>query len=198
MNVDWKPDSSAIVYQAQNRIQTWLDLNVIEPGKDRSTTLFRETTPAWVEPSGPPHWLADGSFLWLTETSGYKHIEHRDTTGKLLQQVTSGPWEVRDLFGVDQKNGVIYFAGTERSVIGNDVYSVGVDGQNLTRLTDNPGSHNADFSPSMTYFVDRWSEATTPTQVTSPAATASTSASSTTTRCPRWPSTRSRSPSSCR
>ncbi|MGA7615397.1 MAG: S9 family peptidase [Thermoanaerobaculia bacterium] len=165
VNVDWKPDSSAIVYQAQNRIQTWLDLNLIETGADRSKTLFRETTPAWVEPGGPPHWLADGSFLWLTETSGYKHIEHRDATGKLLQQVTSGPWEVRDYFGVDQKNGVIYFAGTERSVIGNDVYSVGVDGTNLTRLTDNPGSHDATFSPSMTYFVDRWSDASTPPQV---------------------------------
>ena len=49
----------------------------------------------------------------------------------LAGQVTSGPWEVRTLYGVDETDGCIYFSGTERSAIGGDVYRVKLDGIRL-------------------------------------------------------------------
>src|SRR5882672_8278746 len=64
VSVDWSPDSSRVVYQVQNREQTWLDLNTADAGGGAPKTLFRETTKAWVEPNGNPVWLKDGSFLW--------------------------------------------------------------------------------------------------------------------------------------
>src|SRR3954453_1631778 len=65
VGVTWSPDNP-VLYQIQNREQTWLDLNAADAG-GAPKTLLRETTKAWVEPQGDPVWLKDGSFLWLSE-----------------------------------------------------------------------------------------------------------------------------------
>lgn len=48
VRVSWSPDSSQIVFQAQNKEQTWLDLNTADIESMKVKTILRETTPAWV------------------------------------------------------------------------------------------------------------------------------------------------------
>ena len=165
VNVGWTPDSQRVVFQVQNREQTWLDLDVADVGSGRATRLLRETTEAWVNVNGPPRWLEDGSFLWLSERSGWKHLYHYGADGTLLMQVTDGGWEVRQLHGVDEETGWVYWSGTERSHIGSDVYRVQLDGSNLTRLSETTGTHRATFNPGFTHYIDTWSDLTTPPQV---------------------------------
>jgi dipeptidyl-peptidase-4 len=165
VNVDWTPDSSKVVYQIQNREQTWLDLNAASVAGGAPKTLLRETTKAWVERGDDPKWLKDGSFLWLSERSGFRHLYQYDADGTLKKQITSGPWEVRALHGVDPANEWIYFSGTERSVLGTDVYRIRVNGTDMKRLSEAPGEHRASFNPSMTQYIDSWSDIQTPPQV---------------------------------
>jgi dipeptidyl-peptidase 4 len=165
VSVDWNPDSSKVIYQVQNREQSWLDLNTADATGGSPKTLFRETTKAWVEPNGNPEWLKDGSFLWLSERSGFKHIYHYAADGTLKRQVTNGPWEARTLHGIDPTNEWIYFSGTERSVMGGDVYRIRLDGTQMKRLSEAAGSHRATFNPSMSQYVDAWSDIETPAQI---------------------------------
>jgi dipeptidyl-peptidase-4 len=166
VRVSWSPDSRRVVYQAQNREQTFLDLNAADAGSGKTTRLFRETTKAWVEPADDnPRWLADGSFLWRSERTGWLHLYHYSADGRLIKQLTDGPWEVRGLDGVDERGGWIYFHGTEHSHIAEHVYRVKTDGTGLVRLTQTEGSHNAAFNPTNTLFIDKWSDVNTPPQV---------------------------------
>lgn len=164
VDVGWTPDSAHVVFQVQNREQTWLDLNIATPSGDR-THLLRETSDAWVNVNGPPTWLEDGSFLWFSERTGWKHLYHHRADGSVVRQVTDGPWEVRELHGVDESTGWAYFSGTERSPIGRDIYRVRLDDSNSTRLSDAPGTHRAQFNPSLTRYIDTWSNITTPPSV---------------------------------
>jgi dipeptidyl-peptidase-4 len=165
VDVDWKPDSSRVVWQAQDREQTWLDVNLTDPASGATRTLFRETTKAWVERLDSPHWLKDGSFLWQSERSGYRHLYHYGGDGTLRRPVTSGSWEARNLYGVDEARGLVYFSGTEASPIGVDVYRVKLDGSGLTRLSRSAGTHSANFNKGLTLYLDTWSDITTPQQV---------------------------------
>ena len=165
VSVEWSPDSRQVVFQVQNREQTWLDLNVATPD-GRSTHVLRETTEAWVNVTGTPLWLGDGSFLWLSERTGWQHVYHYEADGSERGAVTSGSWEVRQLHGVDEQNGWVYFSGTERSHIGSDVYRVRLDGSAVTRLTEAEGTHRARFNPGFTRFLDTWSDITTPPRLT--------------------------------
>lgn len=166
VRVAWKPDSRHLTYQVQNRTQTWLDFDVADPTAGETTTLLRETSKAWVnaETAEEPVWLKDGSFLWLSERSGWKHLYHYNADGTLAKQVTDGRWELRALHGIDEVGGWIYFSGTEHSPIGGDVYRVRLDGTGLQRLSRTEGTHNATFSPDFRYYIDLWSDVSTPVQ----------------------------------
>lgn len=162
--VTWTPDSRKVVFQAQNREQTFLDLNFADARDGKAATIIRETSKAWVSVLDNPAWLADGSFLWQSERTGWQHIYHYSGDGKLLHQVTDGKWEVRTFEGLDEKNGFVYFTATEHSHIAPQGYRVKLDGTGLTRLTANEGTHRIDLSPSSNYFLDYWSDVNTPTQ----------------------------------
>jgi len=105
VRVSWTPDSRKVVYQAQNREQTFLDLNFAGGDDGKSATVLRETSKAWVEVIDNPTWLKDGSFLWQSARNGWQHLYHYAQDGRLLQQVTDGKWEVRSIDGVDEDKG---------------------------------------------------------------------------------------------
>ena len=163
VNVAWSADGKTLSYQVQNREQTWLDLVFANPGDGSNRTLLRDTTKAWVEVLAAPTWLADGSFLWQSERSGFRHLYHYKNDGTLVRQLTSGDWEVRDVHGVDDTYA--YFSGTERSSLGQDVYRLKLDGSGLQRLSSEEGTHASTFSPSMKHYVDKWSDIRTPDQI---------------------------------
>jgi dipeptidyl-peptidase-4 len=166
VRVAWTPDSKHVVYAAQNRTQNWLELNVADAASGSPRRLLREDSEHWISADDvdPPTWLKDGSFLWVSDRNGWRHVYHFAADGTLIGPVTSGKWEMRSLHGVDEARGWLYFSGTERSAIGGDVYRVKLNGAGLQRLSAAEGTHTATFSPSMTYYVDSWSSANTPPQ----------------------------------
>lgn len=166
VRVGWKPDSSKVFFCLTNREQTWLDFDFADPKSGKVETAFHDGDGKWVEPEtvSLPVWLKDGSFLWLSERNGWRHIYHYSSDCKTVHAVTSGRWEAQRLHGVDDAGGWVYFSGTERSHIGLDVYRIKLDGSGLQRLTEAAGYHLATFDPTFKRFVDLWSDAWTPTQ----------------------------------
>ncbi len=152
VRVGWTLDGKDVVFQVQDREQRWLDLNV------GSRTILREARETFVEVTGEPQWLKDGSFLWLSERTGWKHIYRGD------RALTEGKWEVRTLLGVDEANGFIYFTGTRDSHLANQTYRVNLDGSQMQRLTSAEGTHRSIFSPRFSRFVDYRSDVNTPAQ----------------------------------
>ncbi len=164
VRVSWTPDGKKVVYQAQNREQTFLDLNFADATMASRTTVLRETSKAWVEVIDNPTWLKDGSFLWQSARNGWRHLYHYAPDGKLVRQVTDGKWEARSIDGVDEDKGLVYFSGTEHSHIAPQAYRVKLDGSGFTRLTTGEGTHKVSFSPTSNLFIDTWSDVNTPTQ----------------------------------
>jgi dipeptidyl-peptidase-4 len=164
VRVSWTPDSKKVVYQAQNREQTYLDLNFADAKDGKTNTLIRETSRAWIEVIDNPHWLKDGSFLWQSERNGWRHLYHYTQDGKLVRQVTDGKWEVRSLEGVDEDKGLVFITSTEHSHIAPQPYRIKLDGTGLIRLANAEGSHRMVLSPSHNHFIDFWSDLNTPTQ----------------------------------
>jgi len=169
VNVGWTPDSRDVVVQIQNRQQTWLDLNRADRATGAARNVLRETSTAWVErwqdSSVDPIWLEDGSFLWLSERSGWRHLYHYGADGRLIAQITHGQWEVRRTHGLDPTGSWIYFTSTTASPIGLDLYRVRLDGTDLQRLTSAEGRHQVFLNPSRTLFLDSYSAVMTPPQV---------------------------------
>ncbi len=153
----WRPDSSGLVVCVTNRVQNWMDLLAAPAAGGSARVLFRETTKAWIEESPTLRFLKDGSFLFGSERSGWRHLYHYDKEGNLLKQVTDGEWECRGVARIDDAEGVAYITGTKDNLIGENLYRVKLDGSEITRLTFEAGSHRVAVAPKGDLFVDSWS-----------------------------------------
>jgi len=161
--VGWLPNSLTPFAYVQNREQTWLDVVAWPAGKQ--VKLFRETTKAWVEDLSEPHFLSDGSFLILSERTGWKHLYHYDAAGKLIRQVTDGQWEITAVSRFDESDGYVYFASTKDGHTRSNFYRTHITGEGgVKRLTEGPGTHRVSMAPKGNLFVDRYSDEKTPTR----------------------------------
>ncbi|MCC6673247.1 MAG: S9 family peptidase [Planctomycetes bacterium] len=165
VRVGWAPDGKRVLVQVQDRIQTWLDLVAVDAATGKVTRLFRETSPTWVNVLEEPRWLADGTFLWLSERTGFKHVYHYAADGSLLKQVTEGEWAVDEILRVDEQARLLWFTGTRDGAANQNAYRVKLDGSGLTRLTQGDGWHQVTLNGNGTFFLDRWSAAGTPPAV---------------------------------
>jgi dipeptidyl-peptidase-4 len=164
VRVGWAP-SGELEFVVQDRIQSMAALCLADPATGAVRELLRETSESWVDRPQAPLWLEDGSFLWHTHRSGYTHLERRAADGRLLNPVTSGEWRVRSLVAVDEQQGSVWFEGTRDGAIGRNVYRVGIDGSDLTRLTPGRGSHSVSFDAERRYLIDRVSSLSQPESV---------------------------------
>ena len=105
--------------------------------------------------------------IWIAETDGWAHIYLYDGhTGALKNQVTSGPWVVRELIHVDEEERTIYFTAggreRDRDPYYRHLYRVKMDGTDLQLLTPEDAEHRVNFSPTGNYFVDIYSRVDLP------------------------------------
>ena len=162
VRVGWTKDGAALQFMVQDRIQTWLAFCEADPATGAARRLIHEITESWVPRSEPPRWLEDGSFLWLSERTGFQHVYHYDRDGTLRRAVTSGEWQVRDIVRVDEEGGRLWFTGTRDGVVDQHCYQVRLDGTGLARITEEPGWHEISFNKKGDLLIDRWSSCSTP------------------------------------
>ncbi len=149
-----------------NRHQNRLELLRYDVKKGKGKVFWKDESEAWVNLTDDLFFLKDGSFITLSERSGYQHIYHYDKNGMLINAVTNGDWEVSGITAFDEKNEILYLNGKKDSVIESNLYSVKLDGSDFKLLSDNLGSHRARFSPSNSYYIDSYSTANSPIAIT--------------------------------
>ena len=161
--VQWRTPG-VLTFQRQSRDQRTLELfeTTLATGKQR--VLVTETSDTWVPLHSGLRFLADGRFLWISERSGFEHLQLHAGDGALERVLTSGDWVVDALLGVDEAAGLAYIAGTKDSPLEKHVYAVPLAGGEPHRLSTQPGMHEASFSANASVFVDLWSNPTTPPQ----------------------------------
>ena len=164
--VGWLPGKVPVPFAyLQNREQTWLDFAIWPDATGKPTVLFRETTKAWVEDLGEPHGLKDGSFLILSERSGWKHLYHYTADGKLIGAVTAGQFDVKSLDRIDEASGDVYFTANASSPTGVDFMTTNIrDPGQLRILTQTDSTHAVSLAPKGAFYLDRQSSDTTPVQ----------------------------------
>ena len=113
LRVDWAPDGKRLYVQRENRAQTELDMLVVDPATGKSKLFFKETAAPrhWINLTDNYKFLDDGSLVWWSERDGFGHL-YRFANGRWTQ-LTSGPWVVRDLAGVDQRAHRLFFTGNK-------------------------------------------------------------------------------------
>ena len=145
-----------------NRHQNQLDLILANAQTGETRVIMTDRDDAWVD-ADTPIWINDDQeFVYLSDRDGYTQAFLFRRDGALVGKITQEPWDVRSIDGVDEESRVLYFTANGDGPLERHVYRVGLDGAGLRRLTDEPGTHSANFNTTFTRFVDTHSTVTTP------------------------------------
>lgn len=164
--INWTKDANVLSAQYMNRRQNELDLWMINAKSKTSKLVLNEKDNAYVDVTFNLTFLDDNSFIWTSELDGWNHIYHYNNDGTLINQVTTGEWEVTKYYGYSAKSNRIFYQSTEDGSINRSVYSIGLNGKNKKRLSNNIGTNSASFSADFTYFINTYSSATNPPEYT--------------------------------
>ena len=164
--IKWKNNPDELAFQTFNRHQNELVLYEYNKRSGALSVLHTERDAAYVDVNDNLTFLVDDSFIWSSEKDGYNHLYLHDKSGKEKRQLTSGDWEVTSYYGYDEKRKKIFFQSTAMGSINRDVYSVGINGKNVSRLTAQDGVNRASFSADFTYFINAHSNAAMPPSYT--------------------------------
>jgi len=162
-------DPSKLAILRLNRHQNKLDMLIANPASGQSKTIYSEENKYYIDEQqySGIQFLSDQKHFCLTsERDGWNHIYLYEMDGKLVRQITSGNWDVTDFLGYDAATKKFFYVSSETSPLRRDVYSITLDGKKKIKLTHEIGTNSPTFSTSFNYFINSYSNVTTPKQVT--------------------------------
>jgi dipeptidyl-peptidase-4 len=178
----WTPavDGQHRVWMARmNRDQNDLDLLYGDPTSMELEVVLEETSDAWIDVEtgfsdldmGTITFLDDDAhFVWRSDRSDYSHLYLYENDGTFVRPLTSGEWDVTSFHGIDEAAGALYVTGTRQSPIERHLYRVpfGADagtnghGAEPVKITDRAGWHAVNTSADLRYYIDTYSNVSTP------------------------------------
>ena len=164
-DVEWNQDGSQLAFVSTSRDHKYEVLRVADPNSGTVRDLLEEKGETFYESGyNSINWkLVEESdeVIWFSKRSNWGHLYLYDlTTGELKNQITEGDWNVLQVLHIDNEKRKIYFNGNCREP-GDPyfmyLYSINLDGSELTLHTPDSAYHSITLSPDAGYFVDSYS-----------------------------------------
>jgi dipeptidyl-peptidase-4 len=167
--IAWTFTGSDLGIFRMNRLQNKLELLFANPNTGDSRLIYTEKNSRYIETDFLDNFtfLEDNkSFVVLSEQSGYKHLYLYDLGGVKVKQLTEGNFDVIKFYGYDQVKKVFYYQSSAVVPMQKEVYGISLDKKKKFQLSTLAGTNNADFSKGFKYYVNTFSNVSTPNLVT--------------------------------
>lgn len=164
--IKFTSDPEKLAIMTLNRHQSRLDLYMANPRSGLCKVAIRDEAEQYIKESAysnikfyPEH------IVMMSEKDGYNHLYLYTIAGNLVKQITKGQFEVTSFLGWDQKANVFYYASNEGSPLRTAIYKIDGKGKK-TKLSTRTGSNSAIFSTNQKYYINTFSNISTPTLIT--------------------------------
>ena len=145
-----------------NRHQNRLDFYAVNARSTTAQLILREEDKRYVDEDAYADIDFSGDqFVMLSERDGHQHMYLYSIGGQLIRQLTSGEYEVLEYYGTDASGKNFYFASNEGSPLEKYIYKVDASGKK-TKLSTEKGWNDAVFSDGCQYYLNTYSNLTTP------------------------------------
>ncbi|MBL7767101.1 MAG: S9 family peptidase [Chitinophagaceae bacterium] len=161
--IKMNPFNNSLIVFHLNRKQNHLELLQVNAKTGITDPIYNETNEYYIEINDDLHFLKNrNTFIYTSEKNGYRHLYFHDIEANRSTQITQGNWEVASVYGVDEKNNMLYYLSTENSPMERNLFKIQLNGEGKTNLTPGQGVHSIDFSEGFAYFMDKYSYINTP------------------------------------
>ena len=161
----WLGSNTTFYFTRTSRDLKRVDQCVADVTTGAVKPLIQERLNTYVEVRRPGLIASTRELIEWSERDGWAHFYLYDSTGRLKNQITSGPYHCEGILGINEKKRILYFSANGLEP-GEDpyylhAYRVNFDGSGLTLL--NPGNfdHLMKINDDQLYFVDNYSRVNT-------------------------------------
>ncbi len=139
------------------------DLYLADPETGQSHPVLQLSDDKFVDDNYDV-WVADGTIVLTNWSDGHNHLylysydqaHPSATTTKLVRQLTSGDFDVGEVYHVDFQGKHIEYASNEGNPLEQQLWRAGFDGERK-QLSSDAGFHTGNFAPTGGAYVDRQS-----------------------------------------
>jgi dipeptidyl-peptidase-4 len=165
--IKWTYDPDILSIVRMNRHQNKLELLLSNASTGVSKVIYMETSTTYIdihESEGDYVYFTPDKkhFIISSEQSKFNHLYLYDLTGKLVNPITQGNWDVESFKGVNEKNNTVYYTASESTATEKDIYSINLDGTHKKKISTGKGVNDPSFSKGMNYYINNFSDANTP------------------------------------
>lgn len=165
--IRWIPNSQELIVTLLNRHQNDLTLLKVKADTQSSEILLHETDEYYIDIHDNLIFLDEGKkFVWTSEQDGYNHIYLYDIDGTIQSQLTKGPYEVAQIYGVDEQRHKVYFQAGKNSPLTREIYSVDYQTGQMEIVQNRKGWNDGNFSTTFDYYIHYFSTKDRPTEFT--------------------------------
>ncbi len=164
--MEWAAGSEEIVLQRLNRLQNTNEVILGDAENGEARTILTERDEAWVDVVDYLQWLeGGGSFTWVSERDGWRHVYIASRSGEELCLITPGEFDVISIQNIDEEGGWLYYIASPDNPGQRYLFRVPLDGSGAAeRLTqaDASGFHRYRISPHARWAFHTFSDFDTP------------------------------------
>lgn len=159
--------NSQLAVMTLNRDQNDFKMYLADPRTTISKLALREQNDRYINNAflNSIEFIGD-QFLYLSEKDGYSHIYLYSMAGVPQKQLTNGAYDVTEILAYDPIAKAVYYQAAEESPLRRDIYKVDIAKGIKMKLSNKSGYNTAQFSNDGKYYVNKWSNANTPTLIT--------------------------------
>lgn len=167
---DWRParwlgNNDKFYFTRTGRDQKKIDVCVADINTGTVKPLIEERLNTFIEIRRVGLVNEGKEMIHWSERDGWAHLYLYDENGKLKNQLTSGPWHVDNILGIDEAKRVVFFAANGREPNEDPyylhAYRVNFDGSGLKLLNPGEFEHAMNMNDNNTFFVDNFSRVNT-------------------------------------
>lgn len=158
------PEKLAIM--TLNRHQDRFDLYMANPRSGLCKLTIRDNAPQYIKEQAYSNIaFYPENIVLMSERDSYNHLYLYTIGGNLVKQITKGKFEVKDFLGWDRNSNIFYYSSNEESPLRSAVYKIDAKGKK-TKLSVRTGTNTAIFNSTLTYYINKFSNLSTPTLIT--------------------------------
>jgi dipeptidyl-peptidase-4 len=165
----WSKGNNELIVFKMNRLQNKLELlsgkfnNQNNPNSGVNIKkIYSETSSTYIDIHDNTFFISKDEFIWTSERNGFNHIYLVNYSNNTEKRLTSGKWDVTNVYGFSSKDQTIYFQAAKSSPTEREIYSLNLNSNQLNEISKLKGTNDADFSTNFQYFINTHSDANHP------------------------------------
>lgn len=161
--IEFLPTGDELAIMTLNRDQNKFDMYLANARSSVCRSVLREENQRYIDSELIKYIeFFDNQFIYVGEKSGYTHIYLYDKTGVMQKQLTTGNYDVTEFLAVDPATKTVFYQAAEENPLQRAIYKVDMVKGIKTKLSTNVGTNNATFSKNGKYFINSFTNLSTP------------------------------------